>query len=160
MKVLSNLFGTDKKISANSVAYKKDNKGITLDTELDNLESSKQDVLVVEKLSASDFFDTYNVSFLDFYVYKYGNIINIQRFSHTNVTVSASVSYEVGYIKEKYRPVSGKTMRIGFQNESNIAVPTRGYIDSDVGRITYGSTGTSYKTSGFIWNTTYICKGE
>lgn len=49
MQVLSNLFGSNKKINANDVAVKKNNKGITLDNYLDNLNEYSTDERLIGK---------------------------------------------------------------------------------------------------------------
>lgn len=47
MQVLSNLFGLNKKISANDIAVKKNNKGVTLNDYLDNLNEYSTDEIKI-----------------------------------------------------------------------------------------------------------------
>lgn len=49
MQVLSNLFGLNKKINASDVAIKKNNKGVTLDNYLDNLNKYSTDERLIGK---------------------------------------------------------------------------------------------------------------
>lgn len=49
MKVLSNLFGLNKKINASDVAVKKNNKGVTLNDYLDNLNEYSTEETVIGK---------------------------------------------------------------------------------------------------------------
>lgn len=49
MQVLSNLFGLNKKINASDVAIKKNNKGVTLDNYLNNLNEYSTDEQVIGK---------------------------------------------------------------------------------------------------------------
>lgn len=49
MKVLSNLFGLNKKINASDVAIKKNNKGVTLDNYLNNLNEYSTEETVIGK---------------------------------------------------------------------------------------------------------------
>lgn len=49
MQVLSNLFGLNKKINASDVAVKKNNKGVTLNDYLDNLNEYSTEEIVIGK---------------------------------------------------------------------------------------------------------------
>lgn len=49
MQILSNLFGLNKKINASDVAIKKNNKGVTLDNYLNNLNEYSTDEQVIGK---------------------------------------------------------------------------------------------------------------
>lgn len=49
MQVLSNLFGLNKKINANDIAVKKNNKGVTLNDYLDNLNEYSTEETVIGK---------------------------------------------------------------------------------------------------------------
>lgn len=49
MKVLKNLFGLNKKISASEIAVKKNNKGVTLNDYLDNLNEYSTEETVIGK---------------------------------------------------------------------------------------------------------------
>ena len=131
-------------------------------TNLNNLEdriaaadSLKQNKLTVEQISSSDFFESLNVTLTGFYVYKYGNIINIQRIAHSSVNFTNEIT--VGTIKDKYLPYGGVSIRTSYQNDKTPNTPGKCFILAN-GYLQYTASGAG-STAGYIYNTSYICKG-
>lgn len=124
-------------------------------TNLNDLENRIDNALTPEKLTASDFFKSLNVTIVDFYVYKYGDIINIQRISHSRVTGVTSVT--IGVVKDKYLPISGVPVRLEYQNDYSEMQPSRVLLQAN-GELQYTSA-TQINSGGYVYNASYICKG-
>lgn len=144
-------------LSAENLNLMQDNAENAINEVATTLEQLKTYVHEIEVLSATDFFESQNVTVTDCYIYKIGRLINIQRLSFTPKTVGET-DLIAGTVKEEYRPLSGKSIRLGYQHNSNEYVSARAFINED-GTLTYNFS-TSGSTGGYIYNTTYVCKGE
>lgn len=110
-----------------------------------------------ELINPSDFFTSTNFNIESAYIYKIGNMINIQRLVFNNVP-KKNTAQSVGVIKNKYRAKLSHTMRVPYSTGGYTIDGIAFFNNSGTLEVENTITNTGAVGNVYIFNVTYLMK--